>query len=678
MNHSTQAPLARISQAMRCCSVLLPLLPCLLTAGEALVPAQFNQKTDSLGNRWDINQAGQINDGRNDCFDTAMVLTVNGQQFNPNGPNGMQQTADGSEWVLSGTCGQVQMTRRIRVDTSLSVVRYVEIFTNPANQKVQVQMALQTNLGGTCNAVMTDQGRNEPTDLQAKESSICMFQNPGHRPSVVWTLAGTKSGPRPTIVQQNMHYSFLINWSFELKPNSTVAIVHSLFQRDFPQPPPPADLQKLVAPVISSKWIANLPADLRGKILNMGLPSASIGEFRAPTLAMLYEELGATPGSADLLLVGESTRLVGQVVCQELRLVTTYGEKAIPLDQVAIVLGGSRKNHRALVALRDGQVVRGAPQTQGLRFSLRSGLVMDLAADDIDRLVFRESPPTAPEGADLFLETPHGDRLAVRAGTDVQLPCSTSWGPMSVPLGEVLWIRRNAGSLGHVMTLKNGSSFRIFLCEGSIVLDTALFGRKEFAFTDITTLYSVAARDSDQEALAEAVAREPHAQLFGGTTFLGRIDASELHLIAEGQAVPVAAGMIKTLVNITEESAKDGRATGTVFRADLWDGSQVIGAIQESLLTLRGGSRVIRVTPRDLISLRGSEPVVPDSLRGRIAELIKDLGHPEWQRREAASRGLAEIGALAKGQLNEIKAKTQDGEVRRRVEILLSDLEKTP
>ena len=43
-----------------------------------LVQANFQQKMDSRGMRWDIRQDGQVNDGQGDCFDGGLLLQVGG------------------------------------------------------------------------------------------------------------------------------------------------------------------------------------------------------------------------------------------------------------------------------------------------------------------------------------------------------------------------------------------------------------------------------------------------------------------------------------------------------------------------------------------------------------------------------------------------------------------------
>ena len=61
-------------------------------------------------------------------------------------------------------------------------------------------------------------------------------------------------------------------------------------------------------------------------------------------------------------------------------------------------------------------------------------------------------------------------------------------------------------------------------------------------------------------------------------------------------------------------------------------------------------------------------------MRGKITLLIRDLGHPEYTKRKAASDALGELGHLPKLQLTEALKQTSDPEVRRRLEALLEPL----
>ncbi|HSI86727.1 MAG TPA: hypothetical protein VK970_23285, partial [Candidatus Methylacidiphilales bacterium] len=57
-----------------------------------------------------------------------------------------------------------------------------------------------------------------------------------------------------------------------------------------------------------------------------------------------------------------------------------------------------------------------------------------------------------------------------------------------------------------------------------------------------------------------------------------------------------------------------------------------------------------------------------------IARLIRDLGRDEWEKREAATQELTNLGYLAKAQLAEAAQQAQDAEVRSRSQKILDAL----
>jgi len=65
----------------------------------------------------------------------------------------------------------------------------------------------------------------------------------------------------------------------------------------------------------------------------------------------------------------------------------------------------------------------------------------------------------------------------------------------------------------------------------------------------------------------------------------------------------------------------------------------------------------------------------PADLDGRIAALVADLGHDEWNRRDAASRGLREMGAPALPALRKA-AGSADAEIKSRAAELIAEIEK--
>ena len=111
-----------------------------------------------------------------------------------------------------------------------------------------------------------------------------------------------------------------------------------------------------------------------------------------------------------------------------------------------------------------------------------------------------------------------------------------------------------------------------------------------------------------------------------------------------------------------------------MFRAEIWGGGHLTGEIEELVVPVQTSRGRLQIPVRDIVDVNVPTPIVPEVLRVRMRELIADLGHPQWERREAASVALAELGELARAALEAVVRETKDPEVERRVRRLLDTL----
>lgn len=418
---------------------------------QALVPANISAKTDSLGFAWDISQQGSVDDGTNDCFDGALVLQINGQNFSPQKP---MMTADGSQLVLAGMAGAMKVTRHIKVDVAQAMVRYVDSVTNPSNKTQTVAFLLYSNMGGGPNPWVTDQGTPVTGALGKKESALIAFEGPSNgRPSVVFFLCGARSKVKPTIAAANGNDDMRVTYSLTIRPGKTVSILHTAAQRNFQAVPDPKTMAAFLKPIRSRKFISDVPANIRRTIVNSG-GSYYGGYGGGPVDFSMAASVGIEPEAADVLAFGEVTRLRGSAVCDALAIKNRYGKQNLELADVAAIVGHRRLGKFSRVYLRDGQVISGELEVRGLSFTENTGVEIDLSLDGLDRLVLHRSPedgkPAA--GAQAYVATYQGDRLAVAYQENVVLGLATPWGPVRVPLDDVDWFQPPDG--GQPSTLR--------------------------------------------------------------------------------------------------------------------------------------------------------------------------------------------------------------------------------
>ncbi|HEX8297090.1 MAG TPA: hypothetical protein VF593_12370 [Chthoniobacteraceae bacterium] len=653
---------------------VLPLVALLLAApiigrsaaAPNLVPANFQQQTDSLGFIWDLDSNGSVQNGSN-CFSGAMQVEVNGSSFSAQQP---MMTPDGSEYFIDANINNsFAINRRVKLEQKAAFVRYVDTLRNISAAPQTVRLNFRIQFNNQMQATIGDSGAPVTNALGAKDSGFAVLRPPGQQgASALVLVSGRNAKLRPTI-QNQRNYQFNLTYNLKLAPGESVSLVHALAQRGLNAAPDAKALAKLFAPLNSSRLVADVPPRDRKMIVNFA-PGSFGSSPSAPVLTSLLEKLNVERGPVDVLAIGADTRLKGTASCARLEIASARGKTVIPLEKIAALIGDRRETR---VLLRDGQTLRGKLTAEGLKFALTTGTTIALDAAALDRLVLRALPGEVPgsAGAWGFVETFEGERLAVKADANVRLRATTAWGVRELALDEVLGCGpTEEDPLGFRVVLKDGSSFVAFLDGDEMTFETSLFGQQKFAPSEIRQIAATPPKVAVEENL-EAPPERAQVVVAGGQILAGQIDLPELHFLSSAGVIPVASNLIRTLSN---SSAEASEAT-PVFTATLWGGGTVGGSLREFLVPVRTAGSVFQVPVRDLVSAAVPSPAMPEGLRDKIAALLRDLGHADWEKREAASRELGELGSLTRSALDETVKQTTDAEVRRRAQTLLDTIE---
>ena len=629
-----------------------------------LVPANYSQLSDSLGFVWDVNQNGAINQGSN-CFSDAFALLINGSQFSAN--QGMM-TPDGSEYFLNANVNGIDVTRRIRIDVKGATCRFIETLRNSSGGPQTFTVQIRTQFNNRMQSTLSDTGTPVGAQFGAKDSGLVMVRGGNQsppQPSVLWMLASPGGKVRPAVRSENSNYRILVTYPVTLAPGASVSLVHAAAQRHLTGSDPKT-LAKLFAPLKSSRLVADVPAKDRKAFANFRASGMAGGEVVLPSL---LDKLGVERGATDVLAIGAETRLKGLASCAALEVETRHGKAQVPFEQVAALIGGPREGR---VLLRDGQALSGRLSAKGLKFTLTTGTTMELSAAALDRLVLHVTPQDTPaaNGVWAFVETFDGDRLAVKPEPTLKLRANTAWGVREITPDELAGCGPSDETpLGFFVTLKDGSRFIALLDGEEISFDTVLFGRKNFPASAIQKIAVVRPKTADDEE--ERATEGSRLTILGGQVLGGQIDLAELHFLSPSGVIPVPPNLLRTLHNTSD----DGSEESPIFTAELWGGGSVSGALREVLLPVRSGGAILRVPVREVVDVLVPSPVMPEGLRDKITVLVRDLGHPDWQKREAATRELTELGAMARTQLEEAQKQTTDAEVRRRAQALLDAIQ---
>lgn len=633
---------------------------------QQLVPAQFTARTDSEGQKWDVQHGGYIQGGTNNTFSSSFQLTVNNSSFSP---NTQMMTTDGSEYVLSRSTPMngVLVTRRIKIDPKKPYIRYCEVLQNPSPNPVTVALKIQVRMGrGQFNSLTSDKGTPISSALGQKDSGVVVWSQQQGQQAVVLFLSGAKSKVKPSIQNQSNYYLYF-TWNVTVPGGKKAALVHFAAQRSLPAAPQGKSLEALFKPFRSRSLLRDLPKDLRKVVVN--LDAGAIGSWDRSRPLTSLKALGIEPAASDILAVGEKTALKGSLSYDNLTVETRFGPREIPFGNLAAIARSARVSGYGRVFLRDGEVLTGRIDVQKLQFTMNTGLTVPLDVDQIDRLVMRQLPEEMIPDAGILgiMETMDGDRLVLQSGDPVVIEMVTPWGPRKISLDDVQRMEATKAPIGYRVALRDGGRVFGFMSSTSLTVKTRSFGVQKLHPSAIRTLEMVQATeevDMDEDLIAES-----HVILKGDNLVVGQIDLERIHILTAGQMIPLPPNQLR-LVQLGDE---DGLAP--IFQGELWDGGVFSGEFQELLLPIRQGENVAMVPVRDIREIRVPSPTVPDALRAKIRLLIRDLGHPEFQTRESAGRELAELGQMARGQLSEAVRLSEDPELRRRAESLLDNLD---
>lgn len=87
--------------------------------------------------------------------------------------------------------------------------------------------------------------------------------------SVLFFLAGARAKVKPSIRTEN-RVRFVMTYSVTVGPGKTVAILHGGAKRALQAPPDAKAAAAILAPFYARRWTADLPADARRAIVNLG------------------------------------------------------------------------------------------------------------------------------------------------------------------------------------------------------------------------------------------------------------------------------------------------------------------------------------------------------------------------------------------------------------------------
>lgn len=645
-----------------------------------LIPGALNPRTDGQGNTWPFQANGMINNLQNSVLNYGFSLMApsSGDEFQPSGPALVSK--DGSLAVLQGELLGMQVTRLVRADQRLGVVRWVDVFKNSTAVQISGQVGFTIRLNSQAGQVVSEAGTSVSNALGPKEGALIITKPPQYRNN--WTdlillLADPAVKDKPTITNQN-NYEFGITWNLTVAPGKAVAVMYGAALRPMANGPDTKEAQRLLVAASSRAFITDLPAALRRLIINWRV--SGIVDDDQPA-ADIPEDLVAARGDSNLLALGASTRLRGTaVLAAGARLTLTVEGKPIelPWERILAIAGG----RTARIFLQDGQSLSGTLAPAQVVFTLASGQAVTVSTERIGWLLRVPKPDHGSLDAPVLITTRDGVRLRAKAAADVRLRAGTPWGVVDLKLSDIANLVPADGG-GCTVRLADGSRFHAHLAGDDLHVDTVLLGPRRIRLDQLVGMatprpvalaLASGAGGAPSGTGDEADLHTPYVLLAGGQLLMGGIELPELHVRLAGNRLAVPPNQVRLLVNKDVVDNPDALSDEPPVRLELWGGDTVEGVLDEPVLPFRAGGTLLSVPMSEVIEIHVPTPVIAAATRTRISDLVAKLGDADWAKREAATKALGELGAVARKPLEEAQVSATDPEVKMRLEKLLGEM----
>jgi hypothetical protein len=367
----------------------------------------------------------------------------------------------------------------------------------------------------------------------------------------------------------------------------------------------PKEVAAALEPFKSKEFVRDLPPEIRKQLINYSAGQIEANAHGAPAQAVaeLLEQFGLTRGQSDLLLMEDSSQLLGVVSFGRMNVATAYGEAELTADEIAAVVGGGT-GRPMRVLLRNGEVLAGPITAAQFVMTTDRGLRIDLNPTLMNVVVFRESPSTgrgAPS-AGAYLTTATGDRLSVQIQSTERLAAATPWGRIVTSLEAVdaLGPDESAAS-GALLWLQDHSRLPVILTGPPLELQTVRWGKVTVSPTTVRRWNRIAPLKKTDDETSEPefdplTFAAPHVRLLDDSILVGESAEPEIHLAAAGGLKTVQVRMIREL----------SRNDDGGFDCKLSDGTEFTGLLNESFVTIRSGDRSLRVPAHQIVFLCGA------------------------------------------------------------------------
>jgi len=598
------------------------------------IPARFGQRQDSLGFFWQADQYGALTSGQTQYLASGLRFAIGEEDFAP--VEAILTKGDSDELVLRESRPALGIERSLWFDLERGGVRVMDTITNRGTTALELPAEFRTtypfawqNLFGSRGSLL--ENRANPVLGDRDFGLTVKFSSSDGRPDTL-ILAGSENGRiKPEISASANLRELRLRYDVSLPAGESRTFVHWILQRNLRaaseaegQWRPFYQRRRLVAPRIPASLVDGVVNLDPRSIARKAVDPANLANLFA--LAAVLEKAGVRRGEKDILWMSEANQLTGRVSPEVVRIRSErFGERQIPLAEIAALEGMKGPSEAPRVFLRDGRVVAGMWEADDLHLTVEGDRHGErFEADSLALLVcgLDARDGTPPAGSAALVALRGGDVVAVSTGDPGSegLGAIHPWGSEEIEwkdLEELAYQDRPIPS--YRVAFRDGSRLNLFLSRSDVVLPRAGDSPASVPSHAILRVRSVlpgarrivtAADDwfafSD---LPVEVTPPPGFLLKGRNLVAGKFREETLQLLDGDVVVEVPSAEVVSLRRQEGDTGEPGGAP--FFEWELAGGEWLTGSFARSEFVLQRGETVWMVPVEHLHAYRGSIPPDP-------------------------------------------------------------------
>jgi len=586
---------------------------------------------DGAGYRWDIQYYGSVYRGTTYAYSGGMYCQVNGSNVQANNQQGWVNEA-GDE-IEIGPCNRsgLMVSRRIKVYKDLPLARWLDVFVNPTNNGIVVNVQIVTNTRYSVRSTITSSGG------AAFSEKDFAFRTVGSSTRSIPTLhVVTNKGAKLRPAVQISSSQIYLRYNLAIPAKKTVILCH--FESQHREE---AKHLAMMKKFDFYKVMKDLPPSVRAKIINMRISGGFVGVDLTRS------------ASADTVMIAGGGPKYGRITNKSFTVQSVIGPLTLPASHVIGMAAVPGDSQIVRFALADGQVISAGASDESIALNLPTGGTLKIPISRVTQWSYQISRtrPADAEAKGAFVRLRTGDRLALNA-KDLTLKFRTRYGLADVPAESLVRITMDLANGVHHAHFVNGSRLGGILQPQRISLALTL-GQTVSLNRHMLAELSFA----EEEQLDTA--NLSHVTLTNEDELYGRFTQGRIVLTTEFGPVELKPSNVKAM---TFSTTRLGWVTLT-----LWNNSRLAGRLEgQTLAFLLQPGPTLHVSPVQMVSVTCPNALPPDRIIRKARMLIARLAAESLADRRDAQEKLIQLGEGIAPLLRE-NANTTDPEVRQRI-----------